>query len=141
MHTDLGHQVLDDTIQGVKSSHAALSDPAVNGEPVGVPPVYPHTTLSAAVESAEQGKDFGRDADEFQYFPEGCVADRVEGDVKMEVFTELPGFFNNKSEDGWSQKQGKLAETSPQRLTAVITEKGGSTKYGSKRCFVVLLIV
>lgn len=50
--------------------------------------------------------DFGRDADEFQYFTEGCVVNRVKGslevnasDVKVATFMELPGFFNNESED------------------------------------------
>lgn len=42
---DLGHQVVDDIIEEGRSSHVALSDPAINREPVGVPPVYPHTPL------------------------------------------------------------------------------------------------
>lgn len=43
--TDLGHQVVDDVIGEVRSSHVALSDTAINREPDGVPPVYPHTAL------------------------------------------------------------------------------------------------
>lgn len=57
------------------SSHDTTADP----------PVYPHTALCAAVESVEQGSDFGRDADKFQYFPEGCVVDCVEALRSMNV--------------------------------------------------------
>lgn len=42
---DLGHQVVYDIIEEVRSRHVALSDPVINREQVRVPHVYPHTPL------------------------------------------------------------------------------------------------
>lgn len=103
---DLGHQIIDDSIEEIWNSHTALSDFAVDGEPVGLFPVLPHTALSAVVEFFEQCGDLGSHTMELEDLPNECIVDRIKGSLKVNesnvevaVFPELTGFLSSEMED------------------------------------------
>ena len=57
--TDFDHQVVNDAIVKVRSSHTALSDSAVDGKPARVHSIHPNTALSTVIQLLKQENYFG----------------------------------------------------------------------------------